>query len=110
VIEAAPSTEITVPAPDHNPPTAAALMRALEVTLTRGYYQQPPVVIETLLGAGAEFTPARLRGLALALLRAADDAEPRPPARTPCLPATRTYPIDPIDTLGKDCLSPKLGL
>jgi hypothetical protein len=70
-----------------------AVPKSLEVQLTRDRFDEPLVVVESAIGNGMEASPAQLRALAVALCRAAEDAEARSTKDRHFVPMKREYEL-----------------
>lgn len=69
------------------------MLKKLEVTLTRDRHNKPLVVVESAIGNGMEVSPDRLRALAAALVKAADDADAKPTTPRHFAPIKREYAL-----------------
>jgi hypothetical protein len=70
-----------------------ASQEIIEVRLTRDRHNEPLVVIDSPLGSGMEVSPARLRALAAALCRAADEADAQRTKARHFTPVKREYAV-----------------
>lgn len=72
------------------------MIKELVVTYTQTYHGQPLATVHNLPGGDADLTPAQMRGLAAALLAAADECETRPMGCRSFLRASREYPLSSV--------------